>query len=125
MNIETRLLRLERSNRSLKIACSALAIALGSVFVLAATEKKDEVAAVIRARRIQVVDERGRTGIDINALGGAGSLVLFNADDPAKNQIKVFLGAGETGIIDVYGHNNSKTELKGDPTYLLDKAGGF
>ena len=124
MNVETRLARLERSNCCLKVICSALAIALASVFVLAATEKKDEVADVVRARRIQVVDQRGRTGVEINARGGAGSVVLLNADDPAKNQTKVFLGAGETGIIDVFGHNNSKTELKGDPTYLLEKAGG-
>jgi hypothetical protein len=91
MTVESRLSALERSNHRLRLAVRALGLAL--VVLLAAGARGNEIADLVQARRIQVVDDEGRPLVVLAHEAGRGVAALLDA----AGNWKVQLDAGSAG----------------------------
>ena len=76
-SIELRLQRLERSNKCWRTACLAVLIVTGVALCMGADAAKDEIPEVVKARRFEVIDEKGNVAAGLGLGLGNESGVMF------------------------------------------------
>ena len=76
---EQRLTKLERENHRWKAAAISLVILIGVGFVVGA-ERAPAPAAILQARRIELIDSQGQPGIVLESKPGENSLVVWGPD---------------------------------------------
>jgi hypothetical protein len=106
MDIETRLIRLERSARRWRTFCAVLMVA-GMAWAFRGAG--DAVPDVIRAHRLEIVDKDGKEAVTMFTAYGVS---LLNVCDPAHPRDCVNIGAGETGasvMLNIDEANGDKT----------------
>lgn len=79
MTTEERLGRLERQNRRMKKGLIALSLALASTLIMGQAIRS-EIPNVIRARKFEVVNGRGRTMVELGSTRIFGYLFISNQD---------------------------------------------
>jgi hypothetical protein len=81
MNIEQRLMNLERRVSTYRRMTLALAALLLLVVGIAATDQGDGVSAEVRTRRLVIVDDAGREAATLRSYGDATALHIGGHDD--------------------------------------------
>jgi hypothetical protein len=92
MNLESRLTALERSNRRLQRTVRALALVI--VAALVAGARGGDVVDVLRARRIEIVGERGGPLVVLTQEAGHGVAALLDDGGNWKVQLNALSGGG-------------------------------
>ena len=77
--LEQRLTKLERANRRWRAATGSLVILIGIAFVVGA-ERAPAPAAILQARRIELIDAQGQAAIVLEAKPTENSLVVWGPD---------------------------------------------
>lgn len=77
--IEERLTKLERSNRRWKAATVSLLLAVGAALI-AGAESAPGPAAILQARRFELIDSQGKAAIVLESHDDANSLVVWGPD---------------------------------------------
>lgn len=107
MTIEQRLDALEKSNRRWRAVTLLLGVALVAAFTVAATGPKEEVPDVIRAKRFEVVNDKGdvlaRVSSDYYGSGQVELYVLPNSIRSTSGTLGAILSAGTGTIRDERG----------------------
>lgn len=129
MNMEERISRLERQNHRLRaILGGALLVGIGALIVGQAAPSRDDVANIIRARRIEVVAEDGRPAVILGmTAGGTGTVTTLDS----KNNKIVTLGVtrgGEGAITTGNGKGNDLVKIgvttEGEGVLITNNAEG-
>ncbi len=119
-NIETRLMRLERTLRIWQLATLALLAGVVSMWAVSCGQETTEEPAqeqgpadIVRAKRIEVVNESGAVVVAIAALPQGGALSTFDGQDHEL----VRLGAAEGGVpgIELYRNGNVLARMGSTP----------
>lgn len=129
MNMEERIGRLERQNRNLKIvlggltACGAVALLMGQ-----AAPAGDDVANIIRARRVEIVSSEGRPAIVLGmTAGGTGTVTTLDAKENKIVSLGVTRG-GEGTITTGSGKGNELVKVgvttEGEGVLITNNAEG-
>jgi len=107
MTIEQRVSRIEKSNRRLRIACAALALAFLGTFIVAAERDRSTVQDVVRAKSIEVIGKNGTVvGQMWATTDGSGALALSST--PGHPYFTVWSLGDDLAALDLHGPENQK-----------------
>jgi len=130
MTTEERLGRLERENRWMKLGGAVLLLALVAVLFVGAGQEEDtpKVIELIRARKLELVNEHGAISGWLYADPGKSGLIL--RDPYGKGRISMTAGSRESSVHVVGKNGGSEVSLSVNPydmpgVHLLDKGGNM
>ena len=129
MPIEERLWRLERRTRQLLFAFGVV-VAVGLVATLAtgrvaAAQTRSQSAEELRTKRLLIVDDQGRTRIELAAIEGQPGLFLYDAAGECNATLMLSKGRPWLFLLDTTGKRRAVLAVSrsGPGLHLRDAAG--
>jgi hypothetical protein len=104
-DIHDRLAAIEKQNRVLRIAVTALGCVMLTVVAAAAASKPVEIWDTIRARQIELVDENGNPLAVIEEAGGKGRITTLSSE--GKKLVELGTDPSGIGNLAVYGEKGT------------------